>query len=49
MHRIKSGSKKNGSETTAVNQVRDVEIRSARATEINFLGKFRICFGDSAV
>lgn len=42
------GSKKNGSETTVVNQVRDDETWSAEAREVHYLGKLRICFGDSA-
>lgn len=42
------GSKKNGSETTAVNQVRDDEIWSAEAMEVHYLGKLRICFGNNA-
>ena len=49
LHRIKGGNKKNSSETIVVNQVRDDGTQmSVEATEINYMGRFRICFGSSA-
>lgn len=49
LHRIKGGNKKYSSETIVVNQVRDDGTQmSVEAIEINYMGRFRICFGSSA-
>lgn len=48
LYRIKSGNKKNSSETVVVNHVRhDVTQMSIEATKINYMGRLKICFRSS--